>query len=331
MKNIVFFAIVLLCSCSNNSHITENPKALLWKDISNEIIISCDSIKITNLHTAAYLMYSNAVINGWNDIKTNTYFQNCIEIISSNSYGLDYEWDAFQDGTINSIETNYTIRMTDHVGYPFIEGYKNGFIDESYLIKIFEKLNNVPEADTLGNGVCIAYSDSPFDQIGCVHNVNISVAYFISELLDLNMIEPTYLNLVDSIIHRELTSYIPSVNNYLYWDGSDRLTDHNHLCFQAWCMSKLDNFKSKEISMNLINEMILNREKTISSLIGYLRILTINSQLEDSLYNDLSNIVNNTDSLYTQSESYNFENPRVKAQLALWSSLYYKQIRFLEN
>ncbi len=96
-------------------------------------------------------------------------------------------------------------------------------------------------------------------------------------------------------------------------------------------MSKLDNYKSKEISTNLINEMILNREKTISSLIGYLRILTFNSQLEDSLYNDLSNIVNNTDSLYTQSESYNFENPRVKAQLALWSSLYYKQIRFLEN
>ena len=128
---------------------------------------------------------------------------------------MQYEWDAFQDGTLNSDTTNYTITMTmtDHLGLPFIEGYKNKLVNDDELLDIFEKLLLIPKADTIQDGICFSYSDSQNDQVGCVHNVNISVAYFINEILNLNLIDKSFQSIVDSIIIRENNAYLPDQIN----------------------------------------------------------------------------------------------------------------------
>jgi len=330
MRKIISLLLLFLffssCTKTSINSVFNDPEVYKWKNISQDLINSCDTVEIYDLHTAAYLMYSNGSINGWENELTVKYYLRSLEILEESSYGLQYEWDAFQDGTLNSDTTNYTITMTDHLGLSFIEGYKNKLVNDDELLNIFEKLLLIPKADTIQDGICFSYSDSPNDQVGCVHNVNISVAYFISEILNLNLIDKSYQSIVDSIIIRENNAYLPEQINYLYWDGSDRLTDHNHLCFQAWCMYNLSNNESNKIALNIIDNISLNREKTISSLIGYLRVLPINDFDADSLYNDLETIINKSDTIYISDNSYFIDNTRIKSQLALWSAIYYRHL-----
>lgn len=248
MRKITFLLLLFLffgfCTKTSINPVFDDPEVYKWKNISQDLINSCDTIEINDLHTAAYLMYSNGNINGWENELTVKYYLRSLEILEENSYGLQYEWDAFQDGTLNSDTTNYTITMTDHLGLPFIEGYKNKLVNDNELLNIFEKLLLIPKADSIQDGICFAYSDSPNDQVGCVHNVNIS----------------------------------------------------------------------------------LNREKTISSLIVYLRVLPINDFDADSLYNDLETIINKSDTIYISENSYFIESTRIKSQLALWTAIYYRHL-----
>ncbi len=89
-------------------------------------------------------------------------------------------------------------------------------------------------------------------------------------------------------------------------------------------MTQIDDTESQSISFEIINSIITNRDKSISSLIGHLRVLPYASSIEDSIYSDLINIKNETDTVYSDNSSYDFDNPRVVSQLAVWSAKYYR-------
>ena len=172
---------VLSCTVKNIE--VNMPDDLPWKKTAQQLVSISDTIEVNNLHTMTYFAYANALINGWEHKRTQYFLDQAFNYIDHNSYGLEYEWDAFGDSTINSDTTSYTITITDHVGFVFLKAYQKGAISEDAIIKLYDALSKIPFADTLDPGVCYAYSDSPYDQIGCVHNVNASVAWFYSELI----------------------------------------------------------------------------------------------------------------------------------------------------
>lgn len=116
-------------------------------------------------------------------------------------------WDSPSDGSSeNSINTIYTVTMTDHVGEPLLRGYDAGVVPQARLQEIATALWDMPRYNTGSfnsayDGKCIAYSNSPYDQpshtnnvIGsdgkpnptawCAINVNIGAAAFLQKLQD---------------------------------------------------------------------------------------------------------------------------------------------------
>jgi hypothetical protein len=243
-------------------------------------------------------------------------------------YGLGLKWDAFQDKTINDEYTNYTVTMADHVGLAFIEAYKNGALGKERLMHLRSAILRVPFADKLGNGVCLAYSDNKNDVVGCVHNVNIGAAFFLYELKKLEIsVDNGNSDLINLILERERTSFIPELENYYYWDKSKFLTDQNYLAYQACCMIQFDNLGIREIGNKLVKKIERNREKDISSLIGQLRLLSISEFDSDELLTVLKKLIHGEENNYTPVGIYKFDNARISAQLALWSAMYYDKIK----
>jgi hypothetical protein len=318
---VLFFEIIKLFSIQNNQ---ENEEMLKWRNISEQLLNIGDTIEVNNLHAASYFAYCSAILNGWENEKTQSYLEKAYHYIEKYSYGLEYEYDAFGDGTINSDTTNYTITITDHVGLVFLEGYKAGYIPKYQIDNLYSAITKIPYADSIRNGICFSYSDSPYDQIGCVHNVNISVAMFYTKLNQIKYNNKTFGHIIDSIIVREKNAYLKTEKNYYYWDGRNRLSDQNHLCFQAWCLMQIPDKSCNLIGKEIIDKVSYEREKNISSLIGHLRVLPYNEYNSDSLFYHLENIINKTDTIYYKQGNYSFSNPRVVSQLAVWAALFYK-------
>lgn len=316
---IFLFTLVMLNGCA----VDVNTNAVEWRTLAIRLIKKAESYDSENIHYLSYMAYSYGLIYDWQHPSARGYLQRAIDSAKKNGYGLGYAWDAFQDGTINPDSTDYTITLTDHVGLAYVSAYKSGVLPKEYLIDILERVLTMPMADSLNNGICISYSDSPFDQIGCVHNVNISVAQFLNSLVEFDEFEMFELTQkIDKILTRENSSYLINEKNYYYWDGNKRLTDQNHLAFQAWCMSVINNPESNKIGSEIINNLVGSREKSISAVIGHLRILPFNSANADSLKFELNELLAQRDTTYIISKSYNLESSRTLAQLALWSSAY---------
>lgn len=304
---------------------TDTDKASRWKKVSESLVESCDSLKIADVHSLSCLAYANALLHGWNHPLTQGRLNALHSSIALNGYGLGYSYDAFQDGTMNPATTNYTVTITDHVGLVLIEGYKNGVVPKSEINKLVVALEKVPNADNLTPGICFAYSDNLNDSVGCVHNVNISVAVFYQELINTGLKNDTFNQRVSMILEREQFAYNDFSKNYPYWDGSSQLTDQNHLAFQAWCLYQHDNPETKEIAQQIIENLVNNREQSISALIGHLRIMPYNDKNSDELLTELESIINNQSKLTTHG-SYDLNNPRILAQFAMHSTVYWSLI-----
>ena len=103
-------------------------------------------------------------------------------------YGIEFAWDAFQDGTTNSQQTTYAITLTDHVGPVFLAGYAAGVlpkwhvrqvIPEWRVRQVIDQVETFPLADTPGS--CVAYSTTDVDRPYCVLNINASAAMFLTQ------------------------------------------------------------------------------------------------------------------------------------------------------
>jgi len=307
-----------------------NEKASKWR----EVTISLINWAIQNasdeerLYTYSAIALSNSIVNGWNHDITNRFLTKTYETIDNKGYGINEAWDAFQDGTINDASTNYTVTMSAHAGNTLLAGYRNGIVPKERIDHLIQELSKVPEADGLPNGKCLAYSANDNDRIGCVHNVNINVAYFYNELSKEGLATSQMVAMRDLIIEREKYSYLPDKMNWLYWDRQDILTDQNHLAFQVWNMYYLDDAESKELAKAIIDKITLNREKTVKALIGQLLLLPIDDRDSDSLYKVLKELLSFAKlSDYQPDLVYDVRNPTIAAQLALWSAYYYDFLR----
>jgi hypothetical protein len=304
---ILFFNIVSFNLFSNSD----------WDSISNVLLKKCieNEKNEKSLHYLANMAYFYAKSKGWNSKPTKDYLNKLFESIDKDGLGIGYEWDAFQDGTINSIKTNYTITITEHVGPIIIEGFKNKVISKKRLMQLLDAFKKVPLADTLGNGKCLSYSDSENDRIGCVHNVNISAAYFIERLEKVIKLDQKLVQLKKDIIKREINSYIHKDSSYYYWDGSNNICDQNHLSYQAWCMNKINDSLTQVISCEVIKKIENNFENNLQALIGQVRLVPLSHVIKKRVYNILYELFIEKEKRYKEMDGYYYDKPRTISEL----------------
>jgi hypothetical protein len=308
-------AITLLIILSVNSFdLFSNTK---WDSISSVLLNKCIEQEGAekSQHYLANMVYYYAKTDGWKSKKTKVYLKKLFSSIDSFGFGLGYEWDAFQDGTINSSKTNYTITITEHVGPIVIEAYKNNVVSKKRVHQLLEAFKKIPLADTFKIGKCIAYSDNMNDKVGCVHNVNISGAYFISLLVSAITVDSSLIKLKNDIIERELNLYIKKDSSYVYWDGSPTTCDQNHLSYQAWCMNRINDVRTQEISNEIIKKIELNFDNNLQALIGQVRLASINKNINNKVFSTLNEIFITKKNNYKEIDGYYFHKPRTLSEL----------------
>jgi hypothetical protein len=261
----------------------------------------------------AAMFYTNASLYGYKSKEAKYYLNRCEAKIDSFGYGQGYEWDAFQDGTMNDKNTNYSITLTEHM-LPLIYGYKKKAVKKSRIVHMVEAFKKFPLADTLKNGDCIAYSDHPNDIVGCVHNTNISCAKFIERIKKIGLADKKLKLLQERIIQREISAFIEKDTSFYYWDKDKILCDQNHLSSTALQMYDIPDPKAKKIALLLTEKILSKMERNVKSLIGQCAVLSIDDRHYQEMYKVVDDLLNKR-SDYQDFDDYRFDNPQVSASI----------------
>lgn len=145
-------------------------------------------------------------------------------------WGLPFAWDALSDGTVNPVETTYTVTNTGHVGPPLLLAHQMG-MDEvvgpagtwrirdalATIVLLTMTTVRIDNAD----GACIPYSRHINERVayGCVHNVNAGAAAFLWEANSYGIGRSGLATLVEGVTRREVADYRPTM---ICPDGSTR-------------------------------------------------------------------------------------------------------------
>jgi hypothetical protein len=134
-------------------------------------------------------------------------------------WGLNFGYDALGNGTVNSVDTTYTVTLAGHVGPPFLLAYQHG-VDtvtaadgttwsvKTQLQKIVTLLMSTPHIDT-AQGQCLAYSRSPLDTqtYGCIHNASAGAARYLLDSSAAGIGKSGLAALAEGITRREVYAY----------------------------------------------------------------------------------------------------------------------------
>jgi hypothetical protein len=171
-------------------------------------------------------------------------------------YGLPFAYDALGDGTVNGVDTTYTVTLAGHVGPPFLLAYRHG-VDtvtaadgstwsvKAQIKQIVLLLMSTPHIDT-AQGQCLAYSRNPNDAqvYGCVHNASAGAARFLWDANAAGLGRGGLAALVEGITRREVYAYIVGpitiygvtrTNWWRYMDTTS-LNDCDHNSYDAESM-----------------------------------------------------------------------------------------------
>lgn len=155
-------------------------------------------------------------------------------------WGLNYAYDAFQDGTPNPAPTTYTVTLADHVGPVFLVAATEDRATWGPVVAdIVGLILSTPRIDT-PDGACVAYSRHPNDVAAgrCVHNVNAGAAKFLLDASRAGFGRPGIAELVEGITRREVAAYRPGTKDWPYAD-SGKISDAPHTAYLADSMSYL--------------------------------------------------------------------------------------------
>lgn len=167
-------------------------------------------------------------------------------------YGLGRPYDAFADGTVNPPDTTYTVTLAGHVGPTLLAAYKGGSgivarQDVQDVVNLLVSTQRVP----VPRGECVAYSRSPNDAAGWVHNVNAGVGWFLSDVNGAGFGATGMQRLITNITIAEQVAYREAE----YWwpyldDGPDQDADHNS--YQAEAAYRLFYWPGREVAYRMM-------------------------------------------------------------------------------
>jgi hypothetical protein len=156
-----------------------------WRGLATDALNKFVSTDSGSESTFGYGMAAGAsgILNGWSHATTDLLFTRLLgRRHADGGYGLDYAWDAFNDGTVNPALTSYTVSIAGHAGPALLAAYSNGstVVARSDVQGCIAELMAMPRI-TVSRGLCVAYSNHPNDKQGQVHNVNAGVAAFLAD------------------------------------------------------------------------------------------------------------------------------------------------------
>jgi hypothetical protein len=173
---------------------------------------------------------ASGMLNGWTHPRTTSLLMLLLGTRNPDGgYGLGRPYDAFADGTVNPASTTYTVTLADHVGHTLLAAYKGGSAaverqDVQDVANLLVSTQRVPVA----RGECVAYSRSPHDAAGQVHNVNAGVGWFLSDCNGSGFGATGMQKLITNITICEQVAYR---EDRFWWpyldDGPDQDADHN--------------------------------------------------------------------------------------------------------
>lgn len=192
-------------------------------------------------------------IYGWQHTWTNTYFNTVYALANPDGgWGLDREYDAFGDGTVNNEDTTYTVTLADHVGAPFLAGFQAGVVPHARVQGIVNLLLAMPRIP-VERGQCVAYSNRPADcQPGYeVHNVSAGVGQFLHRANSLGFGGTGLHRLITDITIHQLVAYREADVWWPYIESGD-LQDPDHQAYSAQSMYPLAYWVGRECIYRLL-------------------------------------------------------------------------------
>lgn len=170
---------------------------------------------------------------GWDDPRVQTYLNKVYaQRLASGGYGLDYSWDAFQDGSTNPATTTYTITTTGQVGRVMLEGYKAGVVPREEVVRLVQATMAIPRSRVGGPGICLSYSNQVADGAYCVPNIVASAGQFLYEAKRAGVYIPGQQRLIAGLAQRD-ASYYRQDGFWPYMQGQTTAQDWNHNAVNA--------------------------------------------------------------------------------------------------
>ena len=205
-------------------------------------------------HTYAYTAWATALRQGWDAPLVERYLGEIRRLRNPDGgWGLPDPFDAYQDGSVNSERTTYTITLARHVGRPLLEGYRAGVVAAPEIQSIIDLLVAAPTVPTTLPGLCVAYSFAAADaQQPCVHNVNVAVAGFLADARAAGFSAPGLDRRVAAILRHELAAYLPEEANWPYMGAGGRRNDMTHLDGTVYALRTLAPQISDQVARRLL-------------------------------------------------------------------------------
>lgn len=170
---------------------------------------------------------------GWTDPRVQTYLNKVYaQRLASGGYGLNYAWDAFQDGSVNPITTTYAITTTGQVGRVMLEGYRAGVVPREEIVRLVQATMSMPRSTVTGPGICLSYSSRATDMPYCVPNITASAGWFLYQAKLAGVYIPGQQRLIAGLAQRD-ASYYRGNGFWPYMQGQTTDQDWNHNAVNA--------------------------------------------------------------------------------------------------
>lgn len=190
---------------------------------------------------------------GWDDPRTLTLLDRVYAAQKpSGGYGLEKEWDVFNDGSVNNKDTIYTVTTAGHVGSILLDGYKAGVVPRQRVVEVLDALFTIPvfeaKYEDTSYGPCMAYSNRRADaraKSGCIINVSLGAAVWLNRVISSGAIDgdtkriATAQALVDKLAPLALRTYRPDLGGWPYQVGTTYLQDMAHNAYTFASASEL--------------------------------------------------------------------------------------------
>lgn len=145
-------------------------------------------------YDAGYQVMALASLYGWSDPEISPALKRLHSARKPDGgYGIDFAWDAFQDGSVNPVSTSYLVTVTDHAGRVLLNAHAAGLVTDTEIAGLVDLLMSWPTV--VGDPDCLGYSPRADDRRICVYNTNMAAAWFLRAAYDAGVRRPGQLEM----------------------------------------------------------------------------------------------------------------------------------------
>lgn len=240
---LTLFVLAANTACNDFQSYRDVARACVDEFRARDEVITPTPLRLGVAQEYAYVMQARAILDGWDHPYVHYYLRALRRTQNiDGGYGLNAEWDAFGDGTLNPADTTYAVTLTDHVGMPLLAAFEADVVTREELRKLIGVLDRLPEVQS----DCLAYSAARADQPplnggGCVINVNAGIAAFLSRAAAAGVLaSEEHAHLLRRITDHTIYWFDVTTREWPYTtDANSHSNDVNHASYLVDAMQQL--------------------------------------------------------------------------------------------